>query len=152
VFDEQLDQPGVPITTDGDWVELKDSGIAGSERFYRLTGYEGNFSISFLEFPSSDIVLSYVTNNWKATAAGVVGDMFTSEDDVVILPDRLLETGTIWRWRERKGLPFEDKYAEFNLLLGRYLNDIRGRRVTSFKRGKPQRWQDRIPAFIPPSS
>lgn len=149
VYDVQLDAPGIPVTTDGDWVELLDSGIAGADRFYRMTGYEGAFSIEFEGAPDSDIILSYVTINWMATAGGTVGSAFTTEDDVLILPARLVEVGTIWRWRERKGLPFQDKYTEFNMLLGRYLNDLRGRRSVSFKRGKPVRWQDRVPAYIP---
>lgn len=151
VYDEQLDAPGIPVVTDGDWVELLDSGIAGADRFYRLTGYDGNWSIEFEAAPDSDIILSYVSNNWMATAGGTVGKMFTAADDVLILPARLVEVGTIWRWRERKGLPFTDKYTEFNMLLGRYLNDVRGRRVTSFRSKKPVRWQDRIPAYIPPA-
>lgn len=151
VYDEQLDAPGIPIHSDGDWVELLDSGIAGADRFFRITGYDGAWEIEFEAAPTTDIVLSYVTNNWKATSAGVAGSTFSAADDVLLLPDRLVEVGTIWRWRERKGLPFTDKYAEFNMLLGRYLNDVRGRRKVSFKRGKPQRWQDRIPAFIPPA-
>ena len=150
VFDETLDAPGIPISTDGDWVELLDSGIAGADRFYRIKGYDGAWSIEFESPPTSDIILSYVSNNWMA-AGGVPGKMFTSATDVLILPDRLVEVGTIWRWRERKGLPFADKYQEFNMLLGRYLNDVRGLRSVSFKRGRPQRWQDRVPAFIPPA-
>jgi hypothetical protein len=151
VYDVQLDSPGIPVTTDGDWVELLDSGIAGADRFFRLSGYDGNWSIEFEAEPSSDIIISYVSSNWMASAGGTVGKMFTAADDVLILPDRLVECGVIWRWRERKGLPFQDKYTEFNVLLARYLNDVRGRRVTSFKRGKPVRWQDRVPAFIPPA-
>lgn len=151
VFDDTLDAPGIPVTTDGDWVELLDSGIAGADRFYRLKGYDGNWSIEFEAAPTSDIILSYVSNNWMATAAGVVGQALTSDTDVLILPDRLVEVGTIWRWRERKGLPFQDKYTEFNVLLARHLNDVRGRRSVSFKRGKPMRWQDRLPAFVPPA-
>ncbi len=151
VYDVQLDSPGIPVTTDGDWVELLDSGIAGADRFFRLSGYDGNWSIEFEAAPSSDIIISYVSSNWMASAGGTVGKMFTAADDVLILPDRLVECGIIWRWRERKGLPFDDKYTEFNVLLARYLNDVRGRRVTSFKRGKPVRWQDRVPAFIPPA-
>ncbi|MGL6208727.1 MAG: hypothetical protein ACRC14_02715 [Paracoccaceae bacterium] len=151
VYDERLDAPGIPVSTDGEWVELLDSGIAGADRFYRLKGYDGAFEIEFegAVATGDDIILSYVTNNWMATSGGVVGSMLTAETDVLVLPDRLVEVGTIWRWRERKGLPFQDKYTEFNMLLGRYLNDIRGRRVVSFKRRKPQRWQDRVPAFIP---
>lgn len=153
VYDDQLDVPGIPVTTDGDWVELLDSGVAGADRFYRLTGYEGAYTLeveSALD-TGDTMTLSYVSNNWMASAGGTVGDMFTAEDDVLVLPPRLIEVGTIWRWRERKGLPFQDKYSEFNLLLGRYLNDIRGRRSVSFKGKKPVRWQDRIPAYIPPA-
>ena len=149
VYDEQLDAPGIPVSTDGDWVELLDSGIAGADRFYRITGYDGAWEIEFEGEPTTDIILSYVTKNWMATAGGTVGSMFTASDDVLILPERLIEVGTIWRWRERRGLPFQDKYNEFNMLLARHLNDVRGRRVVSFKRGKPVRWQDRVPAFIP---
>ena len=152
VYDDTLDAYAIPITTDGDWVALVDSGIAGADRFYRLSGYEGAFSIEFEAAPSSDIVISYVSNNWMASGSGVVGETFTSATDVLVLPDRLVEVGTIWRWRERKGLPFQDKYTEFNMLLGRYLNDLRGRRSVSFRKGKPMKWQDRIPAFIPPSA
>lgn len=153
VYDVSLDAPGIPITTDGDWVELLDSGVAGADRFYRLTGYEGAYEIEVEAAldTGSELTLSYVSSNWKATGAGVVGDMFTAADDVVILPPRLLEVGTIWRWRERKGLPFQDKYTEFNMLLGRYLNDIRGRRSVIFTSRRPVRWQDRIPAYIPPA-
>lgn len=153
VYDTQLDAPGIPVTTDGDWVELLDSGIAGADRFFRLTGYDGAYEIeveSALD-TGDTITVSYVTNSWMATAGGTVGNMFTAEDDVLVLPARLIEVGTIWRWRERKGLPFQDKYTEFNMLIGRYLNDIRGRRSVSFKSQKPMRWQDRIPAYIPPA-
>jgi len=151
VYDVQLDAPGIPVSTDGDWVELLDSGIAGADRFYRLSGYDGAYSIEFEAAPTTDITLSYVSNNWKATAGGVAGTLFRAEDDVLILPDRLVEAGTIWRWRERRGMPFQDKYNEFNMLFGRYFNDLRGRRVVSFTSRKPGRWQDRIPAFIPPA-
>lgn len=149
VYDQQLDIPCIPITTDGDWVELLDSGIAGADRYFRLAGYDGNWSIEFEAPPTSDIIISYVTKNWMATASGTVGNMFTDATDVLILPERLVETGTVWRWRERKGLPFQDKYTEFNVLLARYLNDVRGIRSVSFKSKRPVRWQDRVPAFIP---
>lgn len=149
VYDVQLDAPGIPVATDGDWVELLDSGIAGADRFYRLLGYDGAWEIEFEGAPDTDITLSYVSKNWMATGDGVVGSAFTADDDVLILPDRLVEVGTIWRWRERRGLPFQDKYNEFTALLARYHNDVRGRRKVSFNRKKPMRWQDRVPAFIP---
>lgn len=149
VYDVQLDAPGIPVSTDGEWVELLDSGIAGADRFYRIKGYDGAWEIEFESPPDSDITISYVSNNWMATAGGTVGNMLTDATDVLLFSDRLVEAGVIWRWRERKGLPFQDKYLEFNALLTRYLNDVRGRRVVSFQGKKAMRWQDRVPAFIP---
>jgi hypothetical protein len=149
VYDQQLDACGIPVVTDGDWVELLDSGIAGADRFFRLTGYPGAWEIEFEAEPTTDIILSYVTNNWMASGTGTVGSTFTAADDVLVLPERLVEVGTIWRWRERRGLPFQDKYAEFTALLARHMNDVRGHRKVSFNRRKVVRWTDRIPAFIP---
>jgi hypothetical protein len=151
VYDEQLDTPGVPVNSDGEWVELQDNGTAGAVRYYRITGYEGNWSIRFLDEPTTNIILSYVSRNWMATAGGAAGYMFTSATDVLLFPDRLIETGIVWRWRERKGLPFSDKYNEHEMLLARYLNDARGIREINFGPKRLVRWQDRVPAFIPAS-
>ena len=94
VYDEQLQTACVPVVTDGDWVDLLQSGIAGSERFYRLAGYPGNWTIEFEGAPSSNVILSYVTNNWMVTAGGVKGNMLTADTDELLLPDRLVEVGT----------------------------------------------------------
>lgn len=151
VFDEALDRHAFPITTDGDWLELKEDGIAGADRFYRLTGYDGAFSISFYNPPTTDIVVQYVSKNWMASAAGAAGYEFTAEDDVILFPRRVVEAGIVWRWRERKGLPFHDKFNEYEAQIARLSNDIRGRRSIDFGPRTKVRWQDRVPAFIPSS-
>ena len=151
VYDDQLDQAGIPVATDGQWVELKDDGTTGAIRYYRLSGYEGNYSISFYAEPTTSITVSYISDNWMATAGGVVGNLLTADTDVLLFPDLVVEAGIIWRWRERRGLPFAEKMSEFEALLARSLNDIRGLRSVSFGPRKRVRWQDRIPAFIPAS-
>lgn len=152
MYDTQLDRKVEPISNDGEWTYIKDIGTAGIIRYYRIKGYPGNFSVDFYDEPSSglEIVVSYVADLWMATAAGVVGKQFTAEDDVLLLPRRLVETGAVWRFRERRGLPYEDKYSEYEALLARTSNDKRGRRLINM--GEPirdVRWQDLIPAFIP---
>lgn len=150
VYDTQYDAGAVPVTIDGDWTELSEDGTYGAERFYRVTGFDGNYSISFLAEPSTDIIVHYVTNNWMATEGGVAGDIFTADTDVLLFPARLVEAGIIWRWRERKGLPYQDKMSEYEVMIGRYSNDARGRRKVNFGRRKAVRWQDRVPAVIYP--
>jgi len=154
VYDVSQDRPCVPIGIDGDWEFIKDTGTAGVVRYYRIAGFPGNHTISFFNAPSAsvEIVLNYVSDNWMASAAGVVGSMLTSEDDVLILPRSVVESGAVWRFRERRGLPYIDKYNEYEALVARLSNDNRARRVVSF--GEPDRtvrWQDQVPSHIPSS-
>ena len=151
VYDVTLQRRCIPVTTDGDWTDLKEFGAAGADRYYRVTGYDGNFEISLYDFPSTDTIVHYVSNNWMATAGGTAGTVLTADTDVLLIPRRVVEAGIVWRWRERKGLPFDAKYAEYEMLLNRLINDTRGRRVVNMGERQFVRWQDRLPAFIPAS-
>lgn len=153
VYDSSLDRPCVPMTEDGTYTALKDLGNAGITRFYKLTGYEGNWSISFYDEPSASVTINvhYVTRYWKADGGGTVGHDFTDNGDVLLLPRRVVEAGIVWRFRERKGLEFEPKRMEYEALIARLSNDTRGRRVMNFGDQKLVRWQDQIPSFIPSS-
>lgn len=154
VYDVALDRPCVPITDDGHWTYLKDIGTTGIIRYFRVTGYDGNWSISFYDEPSAsiDIAVSYITKNWMATSGGTAGSAFTTLTDVLLFPRRVFEAGIVWRFRERKGLPFEGKYNEYEALIARLSNDSRVRRkINMGQPAKDVRWQDLIPNFIPPS-
>ncbi len=140
----------VPVTDDGAWEHLQEVGATGVYRYYQITGYDGAWSISFYPFPSVPITVHYVTKNWLVLS-GVAKSSFTDALDEALLPRKLLEAGIVWRWRERKGLPFADKYAEFETLLARLANDSRGRRVISMGDRTYARWQDLVPAQIPSS-
>jgi len=154
VYDVSQDRPCVPIARDGDWEFIKDTGTAGVVIYYRLAGYDGNWTISFYNEPSAavEIIVNYVTTSWMATSGGVVGKMFTDETDVLIMPRKVVESGSVWRYRERRGLPYLDKYNESEALIARLSNDNRARRVVSFGNADTSiRWTDLVPAFIPPS-
>lgn len=151
VYDTALDRPVIPVTTDGGWTRITDLGTAGATRYYKLTGYEGNHSISFHQAPSSSvgITVSYVSNLWMA-ASGTAGSAFTSEDDVLLLPRKVVEVGTVWRYRRRNGLSYEDVWNEYEAEMSRLINDSRTRRIVSFSEpDRRVRWQDLIPASIP---
>lgn len=153
VYDVALDRPCIPVTEDGQWTYIKDIGAAGVTRFYRVTGYEGDWSISFYNPPSAadTVTVSYVTDKWMANA-GTPANAFTASDDVLLLPRRVIEAGVVWRFRERKGFPFEGKYNEYEIMIARLINDRRQRRrVDMGGRSTDVRWQDLIPSFIPPS-
>ena len=151
VYEKTLDRACTPVVNDGHWTHIKEIGTSGVERYFRVSGYEGNYSISFYMEPAAanEIVVSYITHNWMANSGGTAGKMFTSAEDVLLLPRRAVEAGIIWRWRERKGMPFQDKYMEYEALVARLSNDSRQRRVINFGARKMVRWQDQIPAYIP---
>jgi hypothetical protein len=142
-----------PITTDGAWSHIKEIGSTGAERFYKVEGYEGNFTISIYREPAAsiEVKIHYITRNWMATAAGVAGYAFTAPTDVLLMPRRVVELGTVMRWRARKGLPSEDVATDYEIEISRLSNDARGRRAVHF--GDPhidlRPWDVPVPDFIP---
>lgn len=150
VYDPLLDRPCVPISTDGEWTYQKDLGTAGTIRYFRVTGYEGAWEISFYDAPSGAIEVHYQTDNWL-TNGGTASSAFTAEEDVLLVPRRVLEMGIVWRFRRDKGLPYEDVRMEYEALIARMSNDRRTRRILRENTGGNVPWQDLVPAFIPGS-
>lgn len=139
----------VPVSDDGQWEYMKELGTAGAYRFFRVRGFEGNFEIDFYRPLDADLtaVVNYVSINWISGGKSE----FSDNDDVSMLPRRLLESGIVFRFRERKGLEYADKQAEYEALLARYGNDSRTRRTITFG-GVMARSPFDIdpPDFIPP--
>ena len=146
---------GVPVLTDGAWTHLENIGSAGAYRYYRLQGYDGNFTIGFFANPSTSvsITVSYVSNLWMATAAGTAGVAFTDATDVLLMPRRVVELGIVWRFRKRKGLQYGDVLAEYESHLERLTTDARAVKVIGFGESgqdyKPMRVP--VPDYIPAS-
>lgn len=152
VYDTFHDRPVLPISTDGEWAALADLGASLTAQYYRITGYEDNWSISFFGYPSASIsiTVSYISTAW-ITNASTEKASFTDPADALLLPRRIVESGTVWRWRERRGLPYRDKYMEYEALIARLSNDSRTRRTVNFGPRNTVRWQDNIPSVIPTS-
>lgn len=145
---------GVPVATDGEWTQLKTIGTGGTNRYYRVKGYDGNWQISLYPNPAtgSSITVSYVSKNWMASAAGTAGDTFTAEDDVILFPRRPVELGTIYRWRRQKGFEYAHAQAEYEAWIATTSNRANGRNVIGFggrETEKPMRVP--VPDFIPSS-
>jgi hypothetical protein len=148
-------RPLTPVTDDGAWLNLTELGASGAERFYRLKGFAGNWSMDVFDAPgaSSNIQVFYVTNNWMENSGGTDGSAFTNNEDVLLLPRRIVEAGIVWRFRERKGLPYVDMYNQYEAELSRLIGDRRAMRAVNFgdpvEKRKP--WDVPVPDFIPSS-
>ena len=145
-------RPCIPVTRDGDWEYIKDLGIVGAYRLYRLQGYDGNWTVSFNR-PIEEggvIVVNYVSKFWLINS-GTTKEDFTAAEDVCLLPRRLIEAGIVWRFRRRKALPYQDVLAEYEILMARTATDNRMRQTINFGGGRSPRspWDIPIPDVIP---
>jgi len=144
-----------PISSDGLWTHIQQIGSTGAERFYRIQGYDENFTISVFQEPSAsvEITLHYISRNWLDDGAGTKKWQFTADTDVCLLPRKLVELGTVKRWRDRKGLDTTSVERALEVELSRNANDSKSRRVINFgaplERQRP--WDVPAPDVIPSS-
>lgn len=156
----------IPVDSDGGWTHLKEIGTAGGSRYYRLKGYDGNYTIDFYRPPttSDSITVSYISNVWLMSYVGseseeggggepVEASIFATANDEVLYPRRILELGIVWRFRKRKGLPYQDILAEYEAWIATTANRMRGRRTINF--GETRRitspFAIPVPDYIPSS-
>lgn len=143
---------GIPVPSRGAWTHLQDIGSGDGNRYYRVAGdEESGFTISFFPVPATGAALtvSYVSKNWLAASA-VPGFTWSNETDTLLLPRRLIEAGVVWRYRRRKGLPYLDRYNEYEAMLARQANDKRGVRSISFgEREETLPMRVPVPDYIP---
>ncbi|WP_226552976.1 phage adaptor protein [Celeribacter naphthalenivorans] len=137
---------GVNVPSDGAWTHLLTTGTGGGNRFFRIKGYDGNFSIEFYPVLASgvEVTINYVSTLWMANAAGTAGGTFSSETDVLLFPRRLIELGTIKRFREQKGLEPGPEGQEFEAWLLSEEKRLRSRGAICFSE-KSDRHPMRLP-------
>lgn len=76
-----------------------------SQPHYHLSGGRLLFSPTL---PPEGAVVRYISSNWVEGR-----DHVSQNGDNLLIPERLVEKGAIWRWKRQKGLPFDDVLAEF---------------------------------------
>jgi hypothetical protein len=151
VYETAMFRGLIAIGSLSEWTHLKAHGASNAQRFYYVAGYPGAHTIEVYPLTDNNVTVHYASSNWMATAGGTAGSTFSDETDVLLMPNRMVEAGIVWRWRERKGLPYEDKWNEYEAMLARYSNDAFQRTTINMGDQRAVRWQDMIPAFIPSS-
>ena len=71
--------------------------------------------------PKPGAAIRYVSKHWVEGKAEL-----TQNGDRLLLPERLVEKGTIWRWKRQKGLAYDDMLAEFEADLAADIKADRG--------------------------
>lgn len=70
---------------------------------------------------AGEATVHYVSRNWAGTK-----DQADQNGDTFVFPDRLMETGIVYRWRRQKGLPYDDQIAEHEAEIESALRADRG--------------------------
>ena len=155
VYERQRTRRGcVPITDDGMWQHMKDLGTAGAFRYYRQRGYEGAYTLDFLRPLETDVevIAGYVSTAWIINGATEKAE-FTDPSDASMLPRKLIEKGTIWRFRQRAGLEYSDVQREYEIEVAKLSNDTRGIRTVAFGDTATRApWDVPLPDYIPPGA
>lgn len=101
-----------------EWQVLK-SGIAptGPRIRFRIEG-----DLIYIDpYPASVTTLAfeYISNAWCQSASGSPQTKWILDTDTPILNEDLMTLGVIWRWREKKGLAYENDYQIYQRKLER---------------------------------
>jgi hypothetical protein len=143
----------IPVSDDGEWQYMQELGTAGAYRFYRLKGYPGAWAIGFQRPLDAGLtaIVSYVST-YAYRNGTTLKEALTAADDRILYPRELVESGIVWRFRQRKALSYEDVQARYEMLLARYGNDSRTYRNINFGKPVVRRWFDApLPDYIPPA-
>lgn len=148
---------GLPINTSGKWTALKSVGTAGAYRYFRITGYPGNYNVLFFRplGENDRITLAYITDRWVASSTGTLMNTWMADGDILLMDDRLVQLGVRWRWLQQKGLAYDDYLNEYEAYLMRERNDNRNiRTLVIGDTGDEFRapWDVPVPDFIPPNN
>lgn len=145
---------GTPVQSDGAWTHIKQIGTGAGNRFFRTKGYPGSYQISLYPNPASgeSVTVSYVSSVWMADSGGTKGSDFTAITDVLLFPRRLIETGCIWRWLQRRGFDFQIPHMQYEAQIATEANATNQHRVIDI--GGPRSvsaFDIPVPDYIPSS-
>lgn len=105
------------------WAYFQNHGATSVPGHWIILGGE----IQFEPAPALNVEYSYyyitknVVSGNKAT--------FTADDDVFVLPERLLKLDLIWRWRALKRLEYAEDMQNFEIALSKAITKDKGTRI-----------------------
>ena len=121
IWNRTLRRPVYGPKTAQEWQQSIANQINGPFNSYRVMGD----AINFYPVPSAgdSCYFEYQSKNWISTSAGATSDTWTNDSDTPRLSGDLIVLGTIWRWKQTKGLDYAEDYAKYE----RRLADAMGR-------------------------
>lgn len=113
-----------------EWQVLQ-SGISpvGPRMRFRIFGNAVNFQPTPGTSTTDLICFEYMSNGWCQSAASVRQSAWAADTDTFVLDDQLMILGLKWRFKQAKGLPYEDIKEDYRRLLDQLLARDAGSRT-----------------------
>lgn len=115
--------------------------VAGEWSEYRIRG--DNLYLYPPPTENDSLRFEFITDSWVTNSTGAtLSTGFSADSDVCVLDARLIELGTIWRWKAAKGLDYAQNYQNYeNAVMDAMAGDKTGKPVSmdssADQRGEP---------------
>ncbi len=123
-----------PVQDLDEWLYIQDNLVTGTPGCWIILG--GKIQI-FPAMPVGETArFYYMSNNIVAISASAAGTKaaFTLETDVLVLPERLLTLGLVWRWRSQKRMEYAEDLTNFEIAKSEEITNDKGRRIITVGR------------------
>ena len=87
------------VTSPETWAFLAQT--PSTQHYYRISG--GSVQIA----PAVAATVHYWSREWSSA-----GEKVTADGDAIYLPEHCMVSGTYYRWKRKKGFPFDDEMAQ----------------------------------------
>lgn len=111
IWNRTLRRPVYGPSTQQVWQQDKAMQLNGPFNKFRIK----NNAILFYPAPAAGqtCAFEYNTKNWISTSIATTSEVWTNDADTPLIDDRIVILGTIWRWRQAKGLDYAEDFAKY---------------------------------------
>lgn len=121
IWNRSLRRPVYGPKSQQDWQQNKALQLNGPFNSFRIIADVINF------YPKPAVgqlcFFEYISKNWVATSTATTSTVWTNDADTPRINDQLMIMGTIWRWKQAKGLDYAEDFAKYE----RRITDAMGR-------------------------
>lgn len=122
IWNRTLRRPVYGPRSEQDWQQIKATQINGPFNSFRIV----TDLIRFYPIPvaGQQCAFEYINKNWiNVTGGSTTSPIWTNDLDTAKLDDQLMILGTIWRWKQAKGLDYAEDFTKYE----NRINDAMGR-------------------------
>lgn len=111
IWNRTLRRPVYGPRSESDWQQAVASQINGPFNSFRVI----NDAITFYPVPVAGqlCAFEYISRNWINTSTSMTSEVWTNDADTPKLDAQIILLGTIWRWKQAKGLDYAEDFAKY---------------------------------------